>query len=481
MSQQALENHQKVTLFMGLCALGLLSVWALPETIAFRHIFLGFGLVSSLFFLRSKINILTNLRAWPLWVLLGVYIWLTLHLWFFSAQPSIQFHELRSIWLRSLGVLPLGLGLGICLSTENSRDGRQSLQQERISLLLFLGFASTPVIFMAGYIYKCYEAKQWIPMEAIAWWSIPYLQKPPFVVATALLLPICCVLISGVLRGRRRLWWAMLSIVAIGLCVASNYLTNTKNGMAMVAITICLFGIYSIWHIALTWAKQSIIKGLLSILMAIFILTGVGWGIKLHIDKNPAWSQLIPNAKIGIDIDHQKYWRNRNVYSAVPTNELDTPVDVSTYERTAWFTAGLRLLAERPQGYGLVHHSFGWMALERWPDFYPPIGTLRGMTHSGWMDLTLGIGIPGLLLILIPLGATWYRSLGKDNLWASYASWAIPIFTLTYLTTEVTGAHHFIELMMFMVAFFVGLTITSAPSHSHQDSLAVDATKSVAS
>jgi hypothetical protein len=78
------------------------------------------------------------------------------------------------------------------------------------------------------------------------------------------------------------------------------------------------------------------------------------------------------------------------------------------------------------------------------------------------MDLTLGIGIPGLLLILIPLGASWYRSLGVNGLWYNYTTWAIPIFVLTYLTTEVIGAHHFIELLIFMTAFFIGITLNRA-------------------
>ena len=450
-------------LLMGLCAFGLLSVWMLPETIAFRHIFLGLGLISSLFFLQPKSNIFLRPRAWPLWILLSVYLWLILHLWLFSAQPSIQFHELHSIWLRSLAALPLGLGLGIYLSIDASQAGNPPTQQARISLLLFFGFASTPIIFMGGYLRKCYVAQQWIPMQAAEWWNFPYLQKPPYVVATALLLPLCCILILGVLRGRMRFWWAPLSIVAISLCLASDYLTNTKNGIAIAAITICLFSVYSIWHLLRLWAKQSIARGLLSILMIVLVLVATGWGAKLHIDKNPAWSQMVANAKVGLDIDHQNHWKNRNTYSATPINENGIPVDISTYERTAWFTAGLKLLTELPQGFGLVHHSFGWMALEKWPDFYQPNGTLRGMTHSGWMDLALGIGIPGLLLVLIPLWVSWYRSLRMDSLWGSYATLAIPIFSLTYLTTEVTGAHHFIELLIFMVAFFVGTTMNYFP------------------
>lgn len=449
-----------ITFVVSLSAFGLLSIWPLPGTIALRHVLLGLGLVASIYFLRPQLKNLLKTRAWPLWILIGLFFWLILHLWIFSTQPALQFYEFRSIWLRSLASLPLGLALGIYLSGPNPKKRTTEPNQKTlITLLLFIGFLSTFLIFASGYLYKCYMAKQWLTMQALAWSSFPYREKPPFVVATALLLPLCFVLLSRVFQGKERAWWVPLTVIATGLCVASNYLTNTKNGMAMVAITAVLFTTYIAFHFAFGWAKKSIAKTLVSVCLSVCLLLGIAWGVTLHLDKNPAWSHLISNAKVGVDIDHQNYWKNRNVYGVVPINDKGTSVDVSTYERTAWFTAGTQLLADMPQGFGLVHHSFGWMALERWPDFYPPIGTLRGMTHSGWMDLALGIGIPGLLLILIPLAASWYRSLRLNNLWGAYAMWAIPIITLTYLTTETTGAHHFIELQIFMTAFFVGLTI----------------------
>ena len=109
-------------------------------------------------------------------------------------------------------------------------------------------------------------------------------------------------------------------------------------------------------------------------------------------------------------------------------------------------------------GYGLLHHSFGVLALEKWPDFYKPNGKLKGATHSGWLDFALGLGIPGLLLVLIPLGVSWYRSLHQQGLWFSYAAWTIPIMFLAFLTTEVAG-EHFTEVLFFMTAFFCGLTL----------------------
>jgi O-antigen ligase len=158
--------------------------------------------------------------------------------------------------------------------------------------------------------------------------------------------------------------------------------------------------------------------------------------------------------KVGVDIDRQDYWKNGAIYQ-IPLNQYGTPVNVSTYERTAWFRVGLHLLKENSLGYGLVHHSFDALAQMNYPDFHEPIGNTRGATHSGWIDFALGLGIPGLLLVLVPLFAAWYRSLQQEGLWFSYAAWTIPIMTFGYIANEVAESHY-IKMPFFMISFFAG-------------------------
>jgi hypothetical protein len=261
-------------LFISFSTFGLLSIWALPETIAFRHVFIGLGFIASLLSLKSRLNQLKSINAWPLWILLSLFAWLLIHLWLFSMQPTLQFGELRSTWARSLAVLPLGLALGLYLSSF-SRQATLQLNQTpgRISLLLFIAFCATPLIFISGYLQQCFEAKQWLSVTARNWYDFPYLQKPPFVVASALLLPMCCILLQQTIKGQANFWWGMLAICAIAICVSSNYLSNTKNGMAMVAFILGTFGIYAMWEAAFGWAKSSFAKRIFSIFLVASIAT----------------------------------------------------------------------------------------------------------------------------------------------------------------------------------------------------------------
>jgi O-antigen ligase len=187
------------------------------------------------------------------------------------------------------------------------------------------------------------------------------------------------------------------------------------------------------------------------------MLAAVGYGAKLHIESNSAWRTMVEDVQEAADIEKNQTWKNRKMHK-MPLNRDGVEVNGSTYDRTAWAIAALTLIRENPMGYGLVNHSFGALALEKWPDFYPPKGKNRGATHSGWIDLTLGIGIPGLLLILIPLLAAMVRAKRADGYWHQYLALTIPVVLFVYLTTEVATGHY-IEFLMFFAAFAGGLTL----------------------
>jgi len=438
-----------------LCSTGLFAIWPLPGTIALRHVFLGFGFIASFGYLYQHRSTLLNQQAWPLWILMGFYGWLLIHLAFFSHEWNLQFAELSSLWMRALLGIPTGLSLGLLLSKAQTQSSIAELNNKLINgngaaQLLFLGFAGTFVIFVGRYLYEVHVTREWLHLN-FSW--MPYKGKPPFVIASALLLPLCFIVISRALDSLMNKWWILLALLGIFLALFGDYFANTKNGMAI--FVLCLALLIAHYLITLNWTAKRFFLG---IPILILVLSFSYYGISKHIQQNSAWPKLMADVTVAVDIDHQQWWKDDKVCCA-PINALSTPVDVSTYQRAAWFVAGARLLAENPQGYGLIHHSFGSLAAAKWPDFSKPLGNMRGATHSAWMDFALAMGVPGLLLVLVPLWVSWYRSLFRNGLWFSYASWAIPVLTFAYLITEANEAH-FIELLFFMTAFFCGLTMT---------------------
>ena len=426
----------------------LLMTWPLPETIAFRHFNLGAGFLTSLPLLFYFKKIFLQKSSWTIWIFFGFIFWLLIHLLVFSNEFSSQFYELKHVWMRSILAIPIGLALGITLVDRTS----QPMERKNVVIFLMLcGFSGTCMIGFSHYIYGVTLSHQLLNYEIL---FVFYKAKPPFVISAALSLPLAFILIIKGINQKISRWWIPPSLLIIFLCLFTSYFSNTKNGMVIFCITFSLFVINLIYRV--NWDSRKYVLG--------FIILGIiaslsYQGIEHHIARNDAWRTMLADFQVGVDIYHQDYWKDRSTY-AQPLNQHGMPVDISTYERTAWFTAGAQLLSENPLGYGLLHHSFGSLAVTKWPDFHKPIGNLRGATHSGWLDFALGLGIPGLLLVLIPLFISWYRSLFQEGLWFSYAAWTIPVISFAYLTTEVAGGH-FTELLFFMTAFFCGLTLIS--------------------
>ena len=446
--------------------MALLAIWSVPETIAFRHVFLIGGFIASLALLRSYRQALFNRAAWPFWVFLGFYLWLLVHLFFLANNYADQFDELRSLWMRCLLATPLGLALGLMLTARGTLDTHLppkagiALVGNTVILLILIGFSGNCLISGVRYALEVWRTHQLLNYDILYTF---YKNKPPFVIGAALALPLAFVLIIRAINHQMSRWWILASLLVVALSLFSVYFSNTKNGVAIFTLTLLFFLANLLFKLHWSWRRVA-----LGVLVLAAVLSLSSLGIKKHLEKNTAWPNLIADIKMGVDIDHQNHWKNRNVFP-LPANELGNGTDGSTYERTAWFTAGVHLLFENPLGFGLIHHSFGSLALAKWPEFYKPVGNLRGATHSGWLDMALGVGIPGILLIWIPLFAAWYRSLFQEGLWFSYVSWTIPIMGFAYLTTEVAG-QHFTELLFFMTAFFCGLTLRYPKPKPHVQS-----------
>ena len=438
----------------------LLAIWPLPDTMAFRNLMLLCGGVAAVSLLRRDVNPFKQSNAWPVYVLFGFFIWLVLHLTLLAGNFEEQWHEFTGDWLRSFLAAIMGLALGQVLANPKRQlpQRLQSIQEP----LLICGLAGTVAIFCIRYAYEVVHTGQWLHLD---FYMTPYLGKTPLVIFGGLFLPVLLIKLLSARERKSPASWYFYAPLGIAATIFSYYFANTKNGIAVFSL---LF-VYFLFRIASTGKIiHSQRKVFFVMLLACILLTG--FVLKHHLETNPAWSNLIADYKVSKNIEQNSNWKDR--VSPLPLNQYGLPVNGSTYERVAWGQAGLELLKEHPLGYGQIHHSFGALALQKWSDFQKPGGKNRGATHSGWLDFALGFGVPGLLLVWIPLGVSFMRARKRSDFWSTYAVWAIPVIAVSYLTTEVC-TDHFIELLFFMTALFCGLTLkrSNEPNCAYADSI----------
>jgi len=162
---------------------------------------------------------------------------------------------------------------------------------------------------------------------------------------------------------------------------------------------------------------------------------------------------LVGDIQVSVQIDKHPNWRRDPQFSGPrnPSDENGRVVNESTYERAAWFVKGVELLTSHPWGAGFSHLAFRHFMLQENPNL------ALYKTHSGWMDYTLGVGLPGLLMTWLAMGLIGWRSAGtvseraETTPLALATLWILCGIWVLWWPTEVSE-REFIEYLFFMVA-----------------------------
>lgn len=446
-----LSRRQKVIQsILIVCSALLLAIWPLPGTIVLRHILLVAGFLSAIEMMRAQKCLPNRFEFWPVWLIFGFFAWILFHLLFLSSNFSEQIGEFTGLWLRAFMASIMAYGLGLTVSQSRCLKSANQIELDRdwCTNALILGFGGTVIIFFVRYLYEVYLTKSWLHFD---FYMTPYAGKPPVVVFGAIFFTLLLICLKKLIVGGQTWTRSITYIVGLFLVIFAEYFANTKNGVVILLVPL------SIFSISLVFSYQwNLRKAIVAIIVLIPITLSIGYVAQKHIEANSAWPMLIEDIKMGADIDNFDSWKDAVAFP-YPKNSKGVTVNNSTYERSAWAVAASRLIKENPLGYGLIHHSFGALAIQKWPDFHEPIGRVRGASHSGLLDFTLGVGIPGLLLVLIPFGVAFYRAANQDYFWMQFVRWGAPVLLAAYLITEVSN-NHFIEFLFFMISFCVGLT-----------------------
>jgi hypothetical protein len=423
------------------------------------------GALLSVYILYIYRSFFKSKEAIPFWLLIILLAWIVFHLLFLSNDFPLQLRELTTIWKRVVIAIIFALGFGIALVNSSPKKG--------FWILFYVGMLMPTLIFLGKYMLNSYAPQYgWVIPDYLKIYtgrdSVFYMYKTDYV---SFCLPALALSLAQLKmnldQGRVFIAANQVYLVALLAVLTTFFLGNIKNGMAYSAILIAV-SIVLVLNSQLNKAmslrfKVASLKLLLLKLLVVLTVVVMGAPILIrHVEQNPSWKSLWADSKVAVQVDQidsWKYWGAKGY----PLNEYGAPVSPTNYERLAWGIVGLRLVGENPLGYGLAQDSYGYLTKAKWPD------SKMTQTHSGWLDLTLGIGIPGIGLILGGLGLVMYWALknsqngnghSQQAIWSSRLVWVLWALLLLWCTSEISLKLHIIALM-FWISLSAGINWTS--------------------
>ncbi len=431
-----------------LCAVLLILVWPLPGTIAARNIALVIGCLSSLVWMFRSKPIFSLETILPILCLLAVPIWLWIHYFVWPTDTAAQLYELKGTWLRVILGVIMASGLGLMISI-------------RPNLIYWVWFAMAvlALVSLVNYLREAWILQQWV----INNYHFPF--KGKFALVNFLMYP--CLLSYAILQysienrinaqqncGNNIIAGFALSIIVV--CWLNFINAQALNGILIAALMgIFLLGI--LIKSSLYTSTNLDTRNIVFLTIFLYLLMSsifTFW----HIDKkhHQKLDNLFEDIQISMQIDKHSAWQedSRTEQVTRPSNSDGREINHSTYSRVAWFVKGLNLLQENPLGAGFSHLAFRYYMIQENPY------TRVIMTHSGWLDYALGLGLPGLLLTWLAMVLVLrqaYNSIKSTEkniqLIAYLAIWLISGIWSLWWPAELSE-REFIEQLFFIVALF---------------------------
>jgi hypothetical protein len=265
-------------------------------------------------------------------------------------------------------------------------------------------------------------------------------------------------------------WFGVVSpFLLLGSCWALFIAAQALNGILIAAL---MGAVLIVLFLKLSFVNRKVSDGrkwflLLTFLALLASALITFWNYdKKHEQK---LVNLIGDARIASQIDKHNAWQRDStvIQPWTPSNELGRPLNGSTYERVAWFSKGLQLLVANPEGAGFSHRAFRYFMHQENPRFNV------NHTHSGWLDFTLGVGVPGVILTWIAMSLVMRRAFSKiaqENAiqtreMALITLWMLAGIWFLWWPTEVSE-REFIEYFYFMIALLAAVNCVDSSKNN---------------
>jgi hypothetical protein len=433
-----------------ICFSVLYAIWAVPETILIRHVCLIVGALLGIYVITQNFGMLLTKKALPLWMLCLLFLWTFFQLIALGTDPKLQLEEFAGIWKRTAIGFIFAVGFGLALADRLQGQKQDDGQGEAFWVLIYFGFMLPTIIYVGKYILT-FEAHKYGVVAPnylkLHYGSLPFYM--PKTVYVAFCLPLYAVTLSQVALEIHRQRWRLLLMIAYIFSFAAVlfvfYAENIKNGVAYAIMLTVIF------CVALLLKYRARIQARLVLLILVLFLA-LGFFAINYIKKHESWSTFFADMRVAVQVDQYEQWKF-NGERGYPNNALGKVVSVTNYERIAWGVAGLELLIKNPLGYGLIERSFGHLAKQQWPE------SKLHQSHSGWLDLALGLGLPGIALVLGALAIILIHCMKSSDPLTYFGFWLLLCLVLLWCTTEVSQKVYF-DWLIFAIAWVGALTMS---------------------
>jgi hypothetical protein len=364
-------------------------------------------------------------------------VWVGIHYVFFSLNPELELKEITSLWVRTFLGFIAAIGLGISLR-----------KYPELMKFFYIAVFLTPILNVGSYFYASYLKGVFLPPGAIVFFLFAKIETAYFGAIAGAVAVGNLIQLLRTSAEKEKIISVFLFSSGLILVMVSAILSNTKNGVAIqvflyLFLTMALVGSY-------VASRQFFNLKNLAVIGLILITLGFA----AHFHKKTAlvgWDSIFADVAVAIDIDQNTQWQKGEGSVAMPLNHLGKPAAINTYLRTAYASAGIRLISMYPLGHGSINQSF--VGMQKHAGIQ---SVYLGQTHSGWIDFGLAFGVPGLTIVFLTLLSTIYFGL-RSRLQTNLVPVVICITLIPFCLIAETSYKQYFESLIFFITLSASL------------------------
>ena len=353
-------NFSARMLVPALLAFFLMLVWPMAHTIALRNVLLAAGFIWALVMAGRRGLPLPHAPTPLLW-LVALVVWMLAQAVFLAVDPGRALGEIRGQWVPALAA---GF-FGYLLAVHAAREHYTPSLWRGIVLLLAV-HASATLLFAAAPLLEGGSLLR----------RVGGLTEGPDK-SSYLTVTLACVLLAASVGGAaNRLLPKPIIFLLLPLVLATLYVEQIRNALVSLAVAVLLLAAFLLTRPGRGRTTRLAVSGTLAAILLVFFALAV---------TDARRQGTLESARAAWQAD------TRSVVLEAKLDQAGS--DPSAYLRFAMLKEGLAMAAAHPLGVGYHRNAFGHaLRLE--------YGMGSGHSHSSLLDIAIGVGVPGVLLLV---------------------------------------------------------------------------------